>query len=635
MSTSNNFADMLRAAAESPDGGALSSVFAEEPVSLTTFVQDHKYLSNPPLSLVQYEAVRHAERVYYQKTYPLLAAEFDIAKQEGRLHVGPAGAYREQQYWSEPVRMTNFVTLQWGKGSGKDHVARIVSMRVAYMLLCLASPQEYYGVPEQDTIHLLNVASSAPQAQQAFFIPITRAVRRGWFKDRCDPKLNTISFEKNVEAVSGHSDAETQEGLNLLLGIADEIDGFKDTKEVGPRRGAKVREPTKSAQGILKMLRTSGSTRFPEVFKNVRISYPRYLGSAIQRLTIEAKSDFAAHGMDSRHYVSGPLATWEVNPRVVGKEAFAADYAEDPVMARSMYECRPSRAINPYFRNSAAVDACFLPVRVMPLVVDYRLDHAINSLVWTPSYAFSDDFYPVRGARYAIHADLAVTEDRAGIAMAHVVRYSEHETIAEDEEGSPHPIRELRPHVKVDFVITYSADAGASPPREIQIRWARQLVMELVRRGFTVTRFSADSFESRDTLQTLRDRGIDCMRVSTDASEDPWRNLRDLMYEGRVTIARPIGPDPERPPPYLPRDELLSLTRLPNGKIDHLSDGSKDAADAIACAVYGAVALGGRETESGQRAHHGDTGITTGTIFDLPIGANPRHLFETSLPTPF
>ncbi len=544
----------------------------------------------------------------------------------------------EGEYWTLSVDGPASLISAFGfinHNSGKDHVARIASMRIAYLLLCLRSPQEYYGIPAQDTIHLLNVASSSTQAQQAFFQPITRAVRRSWFASRAEPRQNVISFDMNVEMISGHSDAETQEGLNLLLGIADEIDAFKSSKEMVVWRGpGQRREPTKSAEGILNMLRTSGSTRFPEVYKNVRISYPRYLGSTIQRLTAEAKADVAANGIDSRHYVSGPLATWEVNPRVEGKHTFAADYAEDPVMARSKYECRPSRAINPYFRNHQAVDACFPPTRVMPLIVDYALEVSSGSHVWVPTYNFADDLFPVQGARYALHADLAVNHDRAGVAMAHVARYSEHETMAEDDDGTPHPIRELRPHVKVDFVITFEANYGVKPPREIQIRWARQLTYELIRRGFNIARFSSDAFESRDTLQILTARGIECLKVSTDTSEDPWKTLRDLMYEGRVTCLRPAGNDPEKLPPFLPRDELLSLSKISgHAKVDHAADGSKDAADALACAVYGAVALGGRESADHSRAYVGTTGITTGHLFALPIGTGPTGaLWERTLP---
>ncbi len=630
--------EIKRASPDDPDDPgniALEHIFAEEPVPLTVFVQDRAFLGNPPLSPVQYDAVRHIERIYYPDMYPRLSEEFETGKRQGRLHVASSAAvWREERYWSLPLRMINFATLQWGKGSGKDHICRVASMRIAYLLLCLHSPQDYFGMPEQDTIHLLNVASSSAQAQQAFFMPIVRAVKKGWFADKCVPKQNVISYAKNIESVSGHSDAESQEGLNLLLAIADEIDAFRSKKEMVVRKGASAREPTKSAEGILNMMRTSASTRFPEVFKNVRISYPRYLGSTIQQLTDDARADFEERGAQSRHYVSGPMATWEVNPRVKGREAFAEDYREDPIMARAKYECRPARAINPYFRNVQAVDAAFKMVEQVPLSVGYvmeKSDHS-NRRVWTPSYTFAEDFYPVRGAIYTMHADLAVQGDRAGIAMAHVVDYAEYETVTEDEDGAPYTIREVRPRVKVDFCVSYSADQSAEPPREIQIRWARQLCFELIRRGFNIRYFSFDSFQSTDSMQILEARGIETEKISTDLSEDPWRNLRDLIYEGRIEIPRLTVPGlDERAVPFLLRDELLSLSRMPNGRVDHPADGSKDEADALACAAMSAIKLGGREEGSNERRYYEPDTFSTGEFAELPFGvASLRGIWTSS-----
>ena len=117
--------------------------FTEEPVPLSVFVQDRAYLANPPLSPVQYDAVLHAERVYYPGAYELLAASADR---------------KIREYWSQPVRMVNFLELEWGKGGGKDHTCRIMAMRVCYLLLCLVSPQDYYGMPAQDSRSGVRVA---------------------------------------------------------------------------------------------------------------------------------------------------------------------------------------------------------------------------------------------------------------------------------------------------------------------------------------------------------------------------------------------------------------------------------------------------------------------------------------------
>jgi len=226
----------------SESAAPLAVQWVEEPVPLTVFVRDQRYLKNPPLSDEQFAAVQHAERVYFPATYAELAASSEPAIRE---------------YWSEPVHMVNFITLEWGKGGGKDHTCRVMSMRVAYLLLCLPSPQDYYGFAPQDEIHLLNVASSAPQANRAFFGPMRKAVtRKGcWLDSYADPLVGSVKYANGIEAISGHSDAETQEGLNLILAVADEVDAFKREEELEVHRSSASRESTKSAEAILKMMR--------------------------------------------------------------------------------------------------------------------------------------------------------------------------------------------------------------------------------------------------------------------------------------------------------------------------------------------------------------------------------------------
>lgn len=608
-------------------GTTADKIFEEWPVTLDEFVTGTRYLANPPLSDIQYEAVVHAERIYYEDTYWYLADN----------HPDPVARH----YWGKPVRQVNFLDLEWGKGSGKDHVSRIAVLRVCYLLLCLRSPQVYYEMPPQDSIHVLNVAVNSKQASRAFFAPLRKAVTRegNWFqtmgvevqeravKRGRPPKrrpegeaatalLDTIRFPKNIEAVSGHSDADSQEGLNLIMGVADEIDAFKTVGELersGGRKGA--RESSSTAEAILQMLQTSASTRF-RTYKNIRISWPRYKGSKIQQLIEEGKKDNERYGTSatadnqSRHYVSGPCATWEVNPRVSGKDQFRKDYEDDPVMSRARYECLPSYTVAPYFANEMAIRECAYELvnGQQPLEVDYVRDGA----AWSPRYLFSDQLYPIQGARYAMHADLAVDSCRAGVALAHVMNYKEVTLLGSDEAGLDVATSESRPVVKVDFAIGYEADKSKVPALEIQIRWVGDLLLELRRRGFVIALFTADQWQSLDLQQRLTVAGIETDKFSLDRDETGWRNLRDLAYESRLMFPRW----------ELPIREILGLSRMPNGKIDHPAGGSKDIADAIAGACHGAVTLGGQEDDQGRRAWPGHAHQWGGKaqIQTMPIG---------------
>ncbi len=590
-------------------------IFEFEPVPLDVFIQDKGYLGQEwMLSDIQWDLVRIIERVYLPETFDLLAA-----------HLGG--------YWAESIPMKNLISAEWGKGGGKDSTVRVSAMRVAYLLMCLRSPQRYYKMPTDDSIHVLNIAYNAPQAQRAFFEPLTRMVRRGWFKDRAEPKRDTIEYDKNITAISGHSDAEAQEGLNIMLGVADEIDAFKAQGEmVG--LGNKAREASTSAESILKMIESSAKSRFPRTYKRVAISYPRYLGSTIQKLTAEGKEDNRLYGDSSVFFASGPYATWEVNP-LRSKEEFADDYRKDPQEAAAKYECKPYRSQNSYFRNpqifKQAVDS-----EQQPVTVDYRVVETTSQTTkrtvrgWEPVFTFAPDFVPIAGARYAMHGDLAIRGDRAGIAMSHVERWEERQEAVENAVGEIEWVHTTVPVLRNDFTIGFEAEISAIDhekgpdvilPREIQIRWARMLAFELIKRGFVIGSFTFDGYNSADTIQILNSHGIEAGRLSTDLKPELWKTPKDVASEARLRM----------PWSLLLFNELEGLSQMDNGKVDHPPSGSKDLADAFCCSLVGAIALGGQEDEGREVVEPG--GMSSFAVGEAVAGLTIYH--DTGMGLPF
>lgn len=505
--------------------------------------------------------------------------------------------------------------------SGKDHICRIAALRVAYLLLCLKNPVTYYGLPEQDSIHMLNIASSSTQAETAFFRPLVRAVeRRGsWFYDKAEGKQGFIKYAKNIEAISGHSDAESQEGGNLILGVLDEIDAFRAKEELERYRSGALRESPRSAESLIDMIKSSSTTRFPQVFKNVRISYPRYQGSTIQKLTEEGKRDNEKYGIKSNHYVSGPLPTWEVNP-LRTKEDFASDFEKDPALAEAKYACNPTRSSDAYFRNMPAIKQA-VDRSTQPVSVRYELSDMPNAQgegkvkVWNVVYSYADDFQPIQGARYAIHADLAIVGDRAGISMSHIEKYIDRTEYVELPDGNMQESVVRVPVIRNDFTIALEASLASTPAREIQIRWARQLAFELVKRGFYICLFSFDGFQSADSMQILNSHGIESTRISADINDNPYKTLRDVAYDGRLHM----------PFNQLLFDELEKLTRH-GKKIDHPPGGSKDLADALACSIVGAISSLGEEDADGLIVDIGSPMFSVGPALAPLEGMNSPSL---------
>jgi intein/homing endonuclease len=504
--------------------------------------------------------------------------------------------------------------------SGKDHCCQVSFARVANILLCLRNPNQYYGLAPQTIIHMLNVAASAPQAHGVFFKPLRWLITHSpWFSDKFEgdepgPQATEIRFAKQIELISGHSQAETLEGKNLIAAIADEISAFPTKDEVQQSRSG--RTPAKTSDSILDMLKSSATTRFPENFKLAQISYPRFKGDAIEKAIIKGRADNIERGDSSRFYVSGPLATWDVNPRydkyerievrgatgpIPNTPSIVEDYEKDPAYARAKYECLPELAENRFFHNDDAIMAAFSEVREVPPIEfeyywgfdeggspfdDVTVDQKVPG--WQVRFNFASDLRPVSGALYAIHGDMAISGDRAGVAMCHVKRWERRDWKIPGGE-----MLENRPFVKVDFVNSFTADPGGEPsPREVQIRWYRKLIWELRSRGFFIAHVSFDNFQSADSIQILNSWGIEAVKASTDRSNELYDTLKDVMYDSRL----------EGYYRELLITEIQTLSKMKNGRIDHVPNGSKDEADALAGAVAGAVKIGGDEGSERQYA---------------------------------
>lgn len=606
-------ADMLRneLGIETDNASPLSDIFEEEIPPLDVFITDKKFLDQRGVTLgpIQYDFIRHFEQILYPETYILMVEEWG-------------------DYWN-PVRFCNEYAAEWGKGAGKDYVCQICFSRLANILLTLKNPQEYYDLGPDTILHLLNVAATAPQAHGVFFKPMRSMLTRSpWFEDKFQgdeipgPQAGEIRFKKQIELISGHSQADNLEGKNLIAGVADEISAFKTEADVMANKSGVT--PSKTAKAILSMLKTSSATRFPETYRLAQISFPRYKGDAIEQAIIKGNADVAEKGEKSRFYVSGPHATWEVNPRydkfprveVLGAHQpvpdvplFHEDYESDPAEARAKYECKPELSENRFFNNDAAIFAAFSEVKAVPPItfeyywgVDEQGEPSDafsgfnrDSLVpgWQVKFHYAPDFRPIHGALYTLHGDMAIKGDRAGIAMSHVRTWDRRDWPI---PGGSHML-ESRPVVKVDFVGAFEADARSQPaPREVQIRWYRKLVWELRSRGFMIAAVSFDNFQSADSLQILESWGIEARKASTDRSTELYDTLKDVMYDSRL----------EGYYHEVLVGEIQRLTKLRNGKIDHPPSGSKDIADALAGAVALSVEFGGDEGE--QREYADDAG---------------------------
>ncbi len=201
--------------------------------------------------------------------------------------------------------------------------------------------------------------------------------------------------------------------------------------------------------------------------------------------------------------------------------------------------------------------------------------------------------------------------------MAHVADWQEYTDKSIDAKGRECVRTGYRPVVAVDFSCTLTADMTSVPPRPIQPGDVLTLIRMLQSRHFSIAVVSCDWYGLPYFEEPLTQLGIHVERLTTDLAskgEAVYQTLADSMYDGRLS-----GPHD----PILAR-ELRALTRTDTGKIDHPPGGSKDVADAVACAVWGAIVLGGAE---GERAAGQDDVVPD--YAPEPIGGWPHGLNES------
>ena len=538
----NDFLDVLK-----------ENQFDEKPVDVKTFVESSDYLGQPTLSAVQYDIVEAMSQIYKRE---------DLQELYGLVE----GA----RYYDKYTK--NEIILQLGKGSGKDFTSTVACAYIVYKLLCLKDPARYFGKPSGDAIDLINVAINAQQAKNVFFKGFkTKIEKSPWFAGKYNAKADSVEFDKSITVYSGHSERESHEGLNLLLAVLDEISGFASEVGTGNEQG-------KTAENIYKAFRGSVDSRFPDLGKVVLLSFPRYQGDFIskryedvimEKESIEKKHTFIMnedlpHNDPNNQFeitweedqiisykVPRVLAfkrpTWEVNPtRKIDdfKLAFYTDLGD----AMMRFACVPTYASDAFFKQKEKLEKCM------------NTRNPIDSFK-----RFEETFKPNPEKMYYVHADLAQKHDKCAVAIAHVDKWVNIQVIKDYEQ--------VAPIVVVDAVVWWEPKAEGP----VNLSEVKQWIVNLRREGFNLGMVSFDRWQSFDIQNELQAVGIRTETVSV--AKKHYEDLAMMIYEERVAI--PMIP--------LLLEEMSELKIMRGNRVDHPRKKSKDLADAVCGAVFGAI----------------------------------------------
>jgi hypothetical protein len=527
--------------------------FNEMPVDARTFVEGEDYLGQPPLSDIQYDIVEAMSQIY---------------RKEDLINI--MGEEKGSRYYEKYTK--NEIILQLGKGSGKDFTSTVACSYIVYKLLCLKDPAKYFGKPSGDAIDLINVAINAQQAKNVFFKGFKSKIERSpWFAGKYYAKADSIEFDKSITVYSGHSERESHEGLNLLLAVLDEISGFASEVGTGNEQG-------KTADNIYKAFRGSVDSRFPDLGKVVLLSFPRYPGDFIseryddvvaEKEVIERTHKFTINPLlpedspDNSFEISwdedqitsykypGVFAlkrpTWEVNPtRKI--DDFMIAFMTDLGDAMMRFACVPTFASDAFFKQADKVRACM------------TLRNPVDTFK-----RFDESFKPDPTKKYYVHADLAQKHDKCAVAIAHVEKWVNIQVINNYEQVAP--------------IVVVDAVAWWEPKIEgpVNLSEVKQWIQNLRRLGFDIGMVSFDRWQSFDIQNELKQVGMKTDTVSV--AKKHYEDMAMLVYEERLAM----------PAIDLLFDELTQLKIMKNDRVDHPRKKSKDLADAVCGAIFGAI----------------------------------------------
>lgn len=525
-------------------------------------------------------------------------------------------------------------------GWGKSFFATTALAYVLYQMSCLRSPQKAYGIDAGSHIYVAMLSVTEKVARRVVVNELIGKIAHSrYFKEKFPPtsapSLLEIRFPKQIQAVAGSTGSSAIIGLNAFAGFIDETSFMGGDRQVD-RQGRFV--VVDKGEAIYKSIVRRMKSRFQKVG---RLPGLMILASSKERPVafVEKRIQQAREQKDVDFYVR-EYATWDVKPKedftgktfkvVAGNERVQSRLLvgeradEDEARFRDMglqivevpMEYRPdferdldgslrdiagiaTLSVSPFVQRTEKIYDAFQEARALPLGGEGEEDQANGE--WTPNVpliiqwgkiavqherriqgGYTEEFWvPKRrpDAPRMAHIDLALTKDSAGVAIAHIAGWTE----VERRDAQLNEYNELAPIIETDLLLRIIPPPGD----EIDLGAVRAIIYQFVDHGFNIRFVSCDQYQSADTLQQMRKRGIEADVVSVDKTPEPYETCKATIYEDRMR---------GQYHPWLIR-ELSQIQRIPRAsgrgyKIDHPAIGpdgligSKDVADALAAVTF-------------------------------------------------
>ena len=540
--------------------------------------------------------------------------------------------YMNQGAYVRPMILENLIELHGGDkpyyeavlgggiGIGKNYFVDMSLAYDLYKLSCLYSPQSHYQLAPGSKIIFIHQSKTEKLAKEVVFDQFGgRLAESGYFPNNfpLDPSFTKVmKFPNRIEVLPISSADTSALGMNVFGGAIDEMNFMSKVKK---SKKKKYSEDTTYDQA--EVLYTTIIRRMESRFKSLGnlpgklylISSANYKNDFIDRKEKEAE--------DNPHIFVMHLAQWEsflnkdgtlMKKKFCGKMFFVRKPSENA--AASIYEEYPEVVTEEDKENIIEVPIEYLRTFKKDLIGSLRdiagvavvnsskfitsgvIQSAFNrykTIYGTGSIFTSErvelsvnsdvsDLIDIPFVRrlsplgpFAIHIDLAVSGDAAGIGIGHAIGgkdvglrkiFDKEKGVFVDEPQGVLPIYGVPGLLQV------------LPPKngEIELNTLRGLV-GLLCDYLPVYWLTMDRHQSATFLQYFRSKNVNASILSMDRSPDPHVETKFAIKEGRVFIT----------PSQVLLEEMPQLDQdLSTGKIDHPEGGTKDVSDATSGVVY-------------------------------------------------
>lgn len=511
------------------------------------------------------------------------------------------------------------VMLGGSYGSGKTEFAVIALLRMIYEASCLKDPAVSYGLASGSKIAFCVLSKTEQVAKAAIFDKLVNKIQGSEYFSEIFPTLNRmkdnkyykgneISFNKGLSLICGSSSDSSVLGANVMGGFIDELNFFQRTAK---------NATADSRYGIY----GKAGKLFDQLKRRIRSRFQRFgklpgllIGASSKTTKDSLTEQFireAVQKNDTTMFVRD-YSILDVKPEafsnkkfrvLVGNEIYSSKIlAEDeevlhhdpaivevPEEFRKDFELDILSSLRDLLGISTnAIHTFINKVEKLQKMKDLTREHPfscpayIDSQQWDSRLPYeiqwnkicnlreNGEWEPLLNpwAKRYVSLDPGLTGDAYCVCISHIaglIPVTKHDTSQEFTEYLPYFI--------VDFILRIKGEPG----EEILFRNVRRIIYEFSSHGYHIAKVTTDKFQSRDTLQILKEQGYNAEILSVDEIKDPYLNLRRVIYDERIKC-------------YSYEILWEELRTLEEGldKIDHTSSGvdSKDAADALCACIY-------------------------------------------------